>query len=215
MISIQLGPEPKVLRDNGVAWGEEYERSLANGGKNKPERYRRDDVRDALRKETHRKCAYCESIVEHVSYSHIEHILPKELFPLLVCSWPNLTWSCAVCNTNKGMYFDSKAPLLNPYTDRTESDIVFWGPMAIDRCERGKLTISRLRLNRPELLHKRQEALSEVLRIIELIVSNRANHAMKNALIEDLRARLGKDAEYSSCVFCFVQVEAPYRGLSI
>ena len=213
MIPIHLGPEPQVLVEHGAVWGEEYERCIVNSYNERPERYRRDDIRDALRVETYKKCAYCESFFEHVSYSHIEHILPKSRFPLLVCNWPNLTLACSVCNTNKGDYHDAAAPLLNPYSDEVELEVVFYGPMAIDRSDRARLTIAKLKLNRPALLFKRQQALYDILRIIELIASNNANQAIRNALVEELHDRLGADAEYSSCAYRFVVNEAPNRGV--
>ena len=213
MISIQLGPEPQVLVEYGKVWGEEYERCIEDGDKVRPERYRRDDIRGALRVETHKKCAYCESIFEHVSYAHIEHILPKFEFPLLVCDWSNLTLACSVCNTNKGAYHDAAAPLLNPYSDEVELEVIFYGPMAINRSDRARLTIAKLKLNRPGLLFKRQQALYDILRIIELIASNIRNPAIKNALVEELHDRLGADAEYSSCANNFlITYRVPWKG---
>ena len=214
MISIELAPKPQILVSFGAVWGQEYEKSVENGDSTRLARYRHDDVRDALREETRKKCAYCESKLEHVSYSHIEHILPKEKFPLLVCEWSNLTLSCQVCNTNKSDYYDQEAMLLNPYVDEVDLHVVYYGPMVIDRSDRGRLTIAKLKLNRPDLLYQRQEALADVLRIVELVVAHASNAPIKKALMEDLVSKISKEAEYSSCVNKFVHAEAPHRGLS-
>ena len=211
MISIELGPEPDILINNSVAWGEEYFKAVKDGNVNPPERYRRDDIRDALRNETFKKCAYCESVFEHVSYSHIEHIVPKSRKPSLVCTWANLTLACQVCNTNKGSYYDESAPLLNPYTDTVEVELTFFGPMAIDRSDKAKLTISIIKLNRPDLLLKRADRLQDILRIIELITASGSNQAIKNALTEDLNDKLISEAEYANCVRCFVSDTAEQR----
>ena len=213
MISIQLAPEPQVLIENAVAWGVEYDLALQNAEQNPPERYRRDDIRDALRSETHSKCAYCEGKFEHVAYAHIEHILPKSRVPRLVCTWSNLTLACPVCNTNKGKYYDVHAPLLNPYVDETETEISFYGPMAVERTDRGKLTIVLLKLNRPKLLFERHEKLQDILRIMKLIVAPHSSQAIKNALVIELRDKLSSEAEYASCVRCFVSDEGPEQGL--
>lgn len=213
MISIALGPEPQILVENSLDWGQEYATALHNGHNNLPERYRRTDIRDALKIETSQKCAYCESTFEHVAYSHIEHILPKSRVPLLVCSWSNLTLACPVCNNNKGTYYDRTTPLLNPYVDDPEEEVSFYGPMAIERSERAKITIVTLKLNRPELLLKRHEKLRAVLRIIDLIVASRGNRALTNALLEELREARLYSAEFANCVRCFTNLESAAKGL--
>ena len=204
MIQIKLGPVPRILAENSVKWGEEYANALQNRNKNLPERYRSGEIRDALRDETFRKCAYCESKFEHVSFSHIEHIIPKSREPLLVCTWSNITLACTVCNTKKGAYYEEDASLLNPYVDDIDSEIDYYGPMAIHQSARAKLTIVRLQLNRPELLHKRHEKLQEILGIFELITTAGIEEALKNALLEDLKNRISSEAEYAGCVRVFV-----------
>ena len=213
MISIALGPEPQILVENSVDWGQEYATALHNGHNKPPERYRRKGIRDALKIETSRKCAYCESLSEHVAYSHIEHILPKSRVPLLVCSWSNLTLACPVCNNNKDTYYDPAAPLLNPYVDDPEGELSFYGPMAIERSAKAKLTIVTLKLNRPELLLKRHEKLRDVLRIMDLILASRGNHALTNALLEELRETRMCSAEFANCVRCFTNLESAAKGL--
>ena len=213
MISITLGPEPQILTENSVLWGEEYETALQNGHDKPPERYRRRDIRDALKAETSRKCAYCESIFEHVAYSHIEHILPKSRQPLLVCTWSNLTLACPMCNTIKNTYYDPDAPLLHPYVDDPEKEVSFYGPMAIERSAKAKLTIVTLKLNRPELLLKRHERLREVLHIMDLILASGGNRVLSKALLEELRDCIVCSSEFANCVRCFVNLEGPIKGL--
>lgn len=208
MIRLALGTEPPALAANREAWGEEYATALANGHRPLPERYRRDDVRDALREETHGKCAYCESYIEHVSFAHIEHILPKSIHPFLVCVWENLTLACQRCNTYKGEHNSAEVQLLNPYTENVDEELIFFGPMAIHRSDNARFTISKLKLNRPELLFRREAALREVLRIIELYVRAPGNQAVRAALVEELAERLAEAAEYTNCARCFVQGQA-------
>jgi uncharacterized protein (TIGR02646 family) len=215
MIPLTLGAEPPILIENGAAWGEEFATAVEAGIRPLPARYRRDDVKDALRHETKGKCAYCESHIEHISYSHIEHILPKSIRPLLVCIWQNLTLACERCNKNKGDYFSEEAPLLNPYADDVENEVCFHGPMAIDRSDTAKLTIAKLKLNRPELIFRREERLREILRILDLIVAAQGNEAIVASLIEDLTDKLLATSEYTSCVRHFTEVEAPQRGVEL
>ena len=142
-----------------------------------------------------------------MSYAHIEHILPKSIVPLLVCTWSNLTLACQVCNTNKGSYHSETSPLLNPYIDHVENLISFYGPMAIDRDERAKLTISKLRLNRPELMYQRYEKLKSISRLLELIARSEGNEALIEALRSDLTEALEDAAEYASCSRYFIEAE--------
>lgn len=198
MIPLNVGPVPPVLAGNEEPWGIEYEEAV-NAGKKPLHRYRSDQVRDALRLETSGKCAYCESYIEHVSYSHVEHIKPKAKFPRLVCMWNNLTLACQKCNTNKGDYYEDDARLLNPYLDDVEEQVVFFGPMAIDFSDRAKLTINRISLNRPELLYKRSEKLSSVKLLIDLMGRAGDNVALTEALKLDLEEALAPNAEFCSC----------------
>jgi hypothetical protein len=211
VIYIALGPEPTVLEANGFTWGEEYDTAIQAGG-SLPHRYQHEDIKEALRSETHGKCAYCESYIEHVSFSHIEHILPKSLQPLLVCSWQNLTLACQKCNTYKGDYYVPDAPLLNPYLDPVEAELAFYGPMAIDRSDKAKLTVSRLRLNRPDLLFRREGALRTVLQILDLLTKASENKALVEALRAELQDKMVAAAEYASCTKNFISAEAPRRG---
>jgi uncharacterized protein (TIGR02646 family) len=214
MIELELLAEPRVLAENGIAWGLEYEAALLASGV-VHYRYRDEAVKNALREETRGKCAYCESKIEHVSFSHIEHIQAKSICPLLVCSWTNITLACQVCNTNKGNYFSAEAPLLNPYEDDVEVQIIFYGPMAVERTDCAKLTISKLKLNRSDLLFRRGEALRGVLQIFQLISRCGDSEAMTAALREDLQERLESDTEYSSCIRNFVRAEAPARAIEV
>lgn len=212
MISIQIGPEPQILKDNDEKWGEEFEASLNNDEKI-PHRYRNKSIKESLREETQGKCAYCESSIEHVAFSHIEHIIPKSIRPLLVCSWGNLTLACQKCNTYKGDYYTEEAPLLNPYLDEVEKEIVFYGPMAIDRSDKAKLTISKLRLNRADLLFRREQMLRSVLQVIDLMAKTEDNPALKEALKDDLHDKLSSTAEYTSCARNFSSIESVERSV--
>ena len=215
MIRIELGAEPQILVQNSESWGREYELAIANGDANKPQRYRHKDIREALRHETRGKCAYCESLFEHVSFPNIEHILPKSKAPLLVCVWSNLTLACSRCNTSKSDFYEERAPLLNPYIDTVDVELTFHGPMVIDRSDRAKLTISILKLNRSDLLFRRHERLAEAVKIMDLMMAKKTNTAIKNALQADLADKLLRESEYSSCMRCFVSDEGPQRGLEL
>lgn len=71
--------------------------------------YKGEDVRDALRKMFHRKCAYCETFYAPAMPDDIEHYRPKGAYIeagkpkkpgywWLAMAWANLLPSCADCN---------------------------------------------------------------------------------------------------------------------
>ncbi len=193
---------PDVLVVNEAIWTEAFQAHIAaNGGvvgPHAPARYRHDAIRDALREEVYAKCAYCESLIFHVSYAHIEHILPKARRPDLVVRWGNLTLACPKCNQEKGDYYEPDAPLLHPYEDEPEAHIVFVGPMA--RTEghgSGYRTAVRLDLNRPDLLLKRFEVLEHIEQLLRQAEALEDKVASQMVLAEAWQLA-GEDAEYAS-----------------
>lgn len=203
-----------MLHGNEDAWGREFEIAVANAQNPLPARYRHADIRDQLREDLSGKCAYCESHIEHVAYSHIEHIQPKSRVPADVCRWTNLTLACPVCNTQKGDYFDPEAPLLNPYVDNVEDEVCFYGPMALERSYRAKLTISRLKLNRADLLFRRHENLRSISKILDLMERAEGDAALIAALKEELGTELKDSSEYASCSRYFSEAELAHRNLN-
>ncbi len=67
------------------------------------DRYKQDDVRDALERLYHYKCAYCEFTMEQY---HVEHYRPKNTYYWLAFSWDNLLLCCPKCNEFKGKAFE-------------------------------------------------------------------------------------------------------------
>jgi len=80
------------------------------------QRFKQQDIKDALERVYHGKCAFCEQDVilctdnnlEDCS-STIEHYRPKSQYYWLAYSWDNLLWCCHRCNQNK----DNKFEIMN------------------------------------------------------------------------------------------------------
>jgi uncharacterized protein (TIGR02646 family) len=73
--------------------------------------YGAPEVKEALRKAQHGKCAFCESRITHIDHGDVEHFRPKAGYrqrpdgPLvrpgyywLAYEWSNLFFCCALCN---------------------------------------------------------------------------------------------------------------------
>jgi uncharacterized protein (TIGR02646 family) len=208
MIALTKVAPPAVLTDNRNQWTIEFA-AFQNGDVGIPaaaaRRYAHQDIRDALRDETNRKCAYCESLIEHVDYAHIEHTFPKVHRPELVCEWDNLTLACTRCNTNKGDYYDLACNLVDPYRDEIKAHLVFAGPFVAHRSpDRGRVTISKIDLNRSELMARRKEAIENVQRVLDLLEA--ANEGpVKQALEAELEELTGPKAEFSATMRAFVR----------
>ena len=111
---------PTVLRRNANRWLDNLQQAMANletvkanpsaskediarAEKNVEKarnKYRHKDIKDALERMFHGKCAYCESQVTTTGYGDIEHFCPKgnPRCANLTFEWSNLLLSCQKCN---------------------------------------------------------------------------------------------------------------------
>lgn len=205
MRKLTKGPKPPVLEAHEHEWTDEFTDALANGIRPLPARYGHSDIRSALRDETHQKCAYCESRVEHVAPTHVEHIRPKSRRPDLVVAWVNLTLGCPACNTNKGDYYSEEEPLLHPYDDAPSTHLIFVGNLVLPKpgSDTGVRTVGRLKLSRPGLIQQRTDRLTSVHRLVD--AWHRANGLTKAELEDQIREEARPDSEYSACVTEFLR----------
>ena len=205
MIRITKNPEPQILADNKIAWTNQL---MGFIGLNQQvatavySRYNQIDVKNTLRNECKGKCMYCESMIAHVSYEHIEHIRPKArtLFPELTYEWTNLGLACPVCNMNKGDEFDIHLQIINPYVENPSDYILAIGNFIYSRPAnpKGELTKIQLKLNRPELLERRQERLELITLLINRYHSE-GNLTLKNAIKAEIEIEIDSDKAYSLC----------------
>ena len=216
MIQLSQGAHPQVLVENSEAWTAEYVSWCANpAGAQQPRRYAHPEIRLALEAETASKCAYCEGRISDVAYTHIEHKLPKSKYPKLVCAWENLTIACPRCNTNKGDYDAPECPLLDPYADNVEEEIAFGGPLALPRGgARARATITRLDLNRKDLLFARGEALTSLHRLLDLVERAAEEPDVLRSLWIDIDAVTAAEGEFASACRQFLASQVAERGLT-
>jgi len=165
--------------------------------------YSHPEVKGSLEMETSGKCAYCESHVTHAYWGDVEHILPKAAGcrPDLRFSYDNLTLACAICNNAKGGYYDPHTELLNPYVDEPEHHLLSLGPITWAKAgsERAEVTINKIALNRKGLVERRQERLEAVGALARRYLALPTG-ALRDALLDQLRAEVGKDASYTAHV---------------
>ena len=205
MIALTKGPVPQVLTSNSSQWTADLLAEIANGGDKvayRASKYRHADIKAALKEETHRKCAYCESKPLHVTYGDVEHVTPKSEDPIQTFSWANLTLACDVCNTNKG----TKTGMLDPYNCDPEQEFEFLGPMIFHRTGHAvaELTLIELELNRMDLLERRRDRLQALHDKFEKFDLN-PNRAVAQ-LLKDAARAYEKEAEreFAACARAFL-----------
>ena len=114
--------------------------------------YAAPEVKAALKRDQHGKCAFCEAKFAHVSYGDVEHYRPKagsrqsRADPLLkpgyywlAYTWDNLLLSCSLCNSRfKGNLFPLQEPAKRaraPQDDLGQEQPMFLNPYAADAGE--------------------------------------------------------------------------------
>ena len=215
MIRLNHEPHPEVLVKHGEAWTAEYMRWSEKRVGREPRRYAHPAIRSALEAETRSKCAYCEARINDVAYTHIEHKLPKSKHPEMVCTWENLTIACPKCNGNKHDYDDPECPLLDAYVDDVEDAVAFGGPLALPRGgARARATITRLELNRKDLLFARGETLWRLGSLLDLVERATSEPELVRSLWLDVDAVTAAEGEFASACRYFVESEMAERSLT-
>lgn len=193
--------KPQILAQKETEWLEElmeYVNQDADIPSSVGNRYRHTKIKQALLTESYDKCVYCESKIVHIDYGDVEHILPKSIYRELTFSWNNLTIGCSKCNTNKGDYNNPDLPLLNPYTDEPEKCITFLGafPYPTDGNVRAEVTIMKLKLDRSELVEKRNEHLKKLTPLFKQF-QRTTDATLKELLLDDILEYTKPNKEFS------------------
>lgn len=206
-VTRRKGSVPAILSSPAA---ERARRELAVFFKRRPEKraqerppfnlrfYAHPDIRQALDKLFHGKCAYCETAIAATQPGDIEHFRPKlraldtdgtvapDHYWWLAYEWENMLPVCVVCNRSKGSRFPLKGErakvratgpalkrerplLLDPCVDRPEKELVFTEEgLVVSDTERGRTTIEVLSLNREALVARRKEVASALRARFEL-----------------------------------------------
>lgn len=208
MIRLVKQETPAVLTQKAAEWTNEYVQAVESGewpSEAAKTRYRHPEIKEAIRRETAEKCAYCEAKVTHVHPGDCEHIVPKSRRPDLVVDWTNLTFVCSECNRRKSDYYEPQLPLLNPYSDTPDVHLRWYGPMVLGSSgdSRGQLTVRQLGLSRPALMERRAERIQQLRDLIELWEGTQ-EAAYKDVLWQEIIREAESESEYSACVREFI-----------
>jgi len=162
--------------------------------------YKHSINKQALKKANSDKCMYCESKISHIDFAHIEHFKPKadDKFPELEFTWNNLGYACPKCNNKKSDNFHSELPYVDPYSENPADFFYAAGSWLFIKngSERSEITIRDIGLNRPELLEKRLEKITEIQKAITSCFRTK-NVTLRQVALDELRQESEPDKEYS------------------
>lgn len=202
MIKLEKGDEPKILSDNAVSWTKAITDKIDAGLKitdADKSRYNNPAIKSALVSETGGKCAYCESKIRHVAPGDIEHIIPKSAVPQLWFEWINLTIACSECNRRKWDHVGDDTDFVDPYDVDPEDHFWHLGAMIFPApgSESGISTERLLELNRADLLERRGDRLSGLMRHLSLIEKT-VNLGARAILVQDFLREAESGREYAA-----------------
>lgn len=189
MIRTPKGQKPHILQINGNKWNREYCIKLRAWKKNKvgPKPvpyYNHHEIKDALERDFHGKCAYCESKIMYQQHGDIEHFRPKERFCHLIHDWDNLLLSCDRCNTKKRAQFPNPQ-IINPMDENPENIFEYEKIGNIINIKsqyvRGQISISTIGLNHERITGQRKESLQQAEALICLI-ENKFSQTFRDAI---------------------------------
>lgn len=219
MIELNKTQEPDILANNKDEWTRRLLNFIESEDDDIPNnlvtKYNHPEVKESLKQECRRKCMYCESKVDHITYEHIEHVKPKaqDKYPDLTFEYENLGLACPICNNNKGAKYDEDTPFINPYEDNPEDYFYAYGAMIWenDGDTRAKVTKIELDLNRPELLEARRDRLEKIRGLIEEY-KKADSDGLRNALLKEIKKETAADKPYSFCTSALFDLKIDYSN---
>ena len=177
------------------------------------------ELKNYLHSAFHGKCGYCETKIVISERGNVDRYRPnngvrdkknyyQDLYWWVTFEWDNLIYSCKECNQYKANYFPIKGTrakdekddlkneqrmLLNPYEDEPNQHSSYDNEgNIIPLTDKGNQTISLLRLDRTDLINRRQKSKTEVIEAVESIISGKSeskfaiNYLKKIYELEDL-----------------------------
>ncbi|OUS29519.1 HNH endonuclease [Thalassotalea sp. 42_200_T64] len=182
-----------------------YPVALQNGN------YKHHLNKDALKKANFDKCMYCESKISQIDFAHIEHFKPKaeNKFPELEFVWDNLGYACPKCNNAKSDKFHNDTQYIDPYSENPTDYFFAAGALLLIKngSERSEISIRDIELNRPELLERRLDKITEIQKSINACYRT-TNEALKTAALNELELESSTEKEYSFFIAALLKAHA-------
>ncbi|MGX7004114.1 retron system putative HNH endonuclease [Caballeronia sp. KNU42] len=140
MIKLDRPSEPEFLAINKAKWLSNLTTAVEKYGSYKAipadekEKlvcfYRHSNIKDALEKSSHGKCAFCESKPAESGNIEVEHFAPKSIYYDLTFDWGNFLPCCRKCNQLKATHDTVVYPIVNPY-DQDPNDYFYFQDISL------------------------------------------------------------------------------------
>lgn len=187
-------------------------------------------IREGLLKMSHNKCCYCECLIgDGEGEVHIDHFMPKSIYPDLVVDWGNLLPSCSHCNKNKSTHDPSKERIIDPTQDDPKSyfylKLYRYYSKDSNMNSIGKTTIDVLALNdsdtkvlkRYQLGNALSERIQDVLNLMQecndmIITNTRKRNKIINSCKDILKFGL-PTAQFSAFMATIICHDADFHEL--
>lgn len=192
MIKIRPLEIPEILQLNQLNWTQTLINTIKIYGsysaipqkiKNQViNHYRNEEIKERVKEITKNKCVFCESSIEIIDYTNIEHFHPKSIHPKFAFKWSNLLPSCRRCNISKGNFDTRNKPFINPFDFEPEEHLYYRDLKiyAINGNLDAENTIKNCDLNRTELMRTRSQILISFYDTEDLLeVKNNAYKELK------------------------------------
>lgn len=140
-----------------------------------------DELKEALRKTSYGKCAFCEcELGVESKYLEVEHFRCKKKYPKEVLDWANLLPACRRCNGRKGTHDVEVSPIVNPYTDTPADYFVMRDYRLRSASQKGRDTIDVLELNNSERVVLSRFRIGEQLHEMLTVAADRLDTYKQN-----------------------------------
>lgn len=156
---------PEILTSKAEEWTRRYREKRAQNGKLRPEsrQYAHPEIVDTLASMSHKKCFYCEHLLDEDEFTVDHHVEVTEE-PDKAFAWENLYLCCRGCQSKlteakvpRAECLDPCDPVLDPAEHLTfENEII----LPRHDSQRGRQTISKYKLRRGDLELRRSRRLN-------------------------------------------------------
>lgn len=195
---------PEILTSKAEEWTRRYLEKRAQNGKLRPDsrQYAHPEIRDTLAAMSHKKCFYCEHLMDEDELTVDHHVEVSEE-PGKAFAWENLYLCCRGCQGKLAEATIPRAECLDPCDTSIDpaDHLSFEDEIILPRndSQRGRQTISKYKLRRGDLELRRSRRLKSF---------HKAWLAVKDQQIQQGRSQLSD--EERAVLQRFAAPEAPF-----
>lgn len=156
---------PEILTSKAEEWTRRYLEKRAQNGKLRPDsrQYAHADIVDTLAAMSHKKCFYCEHLLDEDEFTVDHHVEVSEA-PDKAFAWENLYLCCKGCQGKLKEATVPRAECLDPCDPGVDpaDHLIFENDIILPRndSQRGRQTISKYKLRRGDLNLRRSRRLN-------------------------------------------------------